>query len=250
MTALQLNLIQTDLTWENVNQNLLRFQWHIERTPEQSLVVLPEMFATGFTMNPSHHAEKSNGLVVQWLKEMSKNKCICGSLSFEEEGKYYNRFLAVANGKIICEYDKVHLFSLGEENKHYQRGKRTTYFEWNDWKIAPFICYDLRFPELMREQANADLMLFLANWPKMRMTAWNSLLRARAIENQCMVAGVNRVGKDGNGFPHSGCTQIIDYAGTYLVEPVVDREVSVDQTIEKTPMYRFREKFPFLKDKK
>ena len=102
----------------------------------------------------------------------------------------------------------------------------------------------------MREQANADLMLFVANWPKMRMTAWNSLLCARAIENQCLVAGVNRVGKDGNGFPHSGCTQIIDYAGTYLVEPVVDREVSVDQTIEKTPMYRFREKFPFLKDKK
>lgn len=250
MNTLNICIAQTDLVWENVNQNLLRFKWHIERTPKKSLVVLPEMFATGFTMQPHLLAEEDNGFPLQWMKEMSADRCICGSLAFKEKDTYYNRFFAVANGEVICQYDKIHLFSLGEEHQHYSKGRHTTHFIWNEWQIAPFVCYDLRFPEIQRDESGADLMLFVANWPKMRMTAWNSLLRARAIENQCFVVGANRIGIDGNGFPHTGCSQIIDYAGTYMVEPVIDREVLIQQTIEKKHLINFREKFPFLKDRK
>jgi predicted amidohydrolase len=241
-------LVQTELKWENPNANLLRLTWHINQTQPQSLIVLPEMFATGFTMNPQQYAQSMSDLAVTWMKEMSQDRCICGSLSISENGHFYNRFLAIYNGEIIAQYDKRHLFSYAGEHEHYQSGTDAVVFDFLGWKIAPFICYDLRFPSWIRQQAGVDLMLFVANWPKSRMLAWNTLLRARAIENQCYVIGVNRIGDDGNSIPHSGCSQVINFAGDYLIEPQSDREMLLHQYLEQGPMTTFRARFPFLVD--
>ncbi len=246
--ALSIYVVQTDLIWENSLQNLLRFQWHIQQTAPNSLILLPEMFATGFTMNPADFAQEMDGMAVSWMKEMSTDRCVCGSLAILEKGAYYNRFLAVANGEIIAQYDKKYLFSLGTEQEHYTPGTQSVRFEWNEWTIAPFICYDLRFPEWMRLQAGVDLMLVSAHWPKSRMTAWNTLLKARAIENQCFVAASNRVGKDYLGFPYTGCSQIIDFMGSQMVAPMENREVLIHQVLEQNPMIAYRKKFPFLED--
>jgi predicted amidohydrolase len=245
---LSVYIIQTDLVWENTNQNLLRFQWHIERTMPHSLIVLPEMFATGFTMNPAEFAQPMNGLSLTWMKELSKDRCLCGSLAIEENGRYYNRFFAVADGEIIAQYDKKHLFSLGTEQEFYTPGTEGCSFEWRNWTFAPFICYDLRFPEWIRRQVGVDVMLFSAHWPKSRISAWNTLLKARAIENQCYVLGCNRTGKDIWGFPHNGCSQILDYTGDNRVEPVENKEVLIHQWLEFTPMQKYRQKYPFLRD--
>jgi predicted amidohydrolase len=245
---LSLYVVQTDLIWENINQNLLRFQWHIARTEPGSIVLLPEMFATGFTMNPAEFAQPMSGLALTWMKDVSSNRCICGSLAIEENGQYFNRFVAVADGIVIAQYDKRYLFSLGSESEFYTAGTESIRFEWQGWTFAPFICYDLRFPEWIRKQAGVDVMLFSAHWPKSRISAWNALLKARAIENQCFIAASNRVGNDVWGFPHSGCSQIIDYIGSHLVGPIENKEVLIHQILEASPMHRFREKYPFLDD--
>lgn len=246
--TLAVYVVQTDIVWENVNQNLLRLQWHIQRTEPGSLVVLSEMFATGFTMNPEEFAQDMNGLILTWMKEVSINRCICGTVAIEEGGKYFNRFIAVSNGEIIAQYDKKYLFSLGSESERYQAGNQSIHFEYEGWTIAPFICYELRFPEWIRKQAGVDIMLFPAHWPKSRISAWNALLKARAIENQCFIIGANRVGNDVFGFPHTGCSQVLDYLGLPMVAPIENKEVLIHQVLEKNRMYKHREKFPFLQD--
>jgi len=248
-TPISIYVVQTDLVWENTNQNLLRMQWHIQRTEPNSMVLLPEMFNTGFTMNSIDFAETMDGITLNWVKEMSVDRCICGSLAIEENGKYFNRFVAVYNGEILAQYDKRFLFSLGNEQSHYEPGLKSVRFEWQGWSFAPFICYDLRFPEWIRLQAGVDVLLFSANWPKSRNSAWNALLKARAIENQCFVVGSNRVGNDALGFPHVGNSQILDYVGSHLVAPVENREVLIHQILEHGPMKKFREKYPFLDDR-
>ena len=249
MQYLDIYFLQTNLIWESSNANLNRLNWLIQQANEGSLVVLPEMFATGFTMNPEEHAQTMNGEALDWMKLASVNKMICGSLAIAENGYFYNRFLAVLNGEVIFQYNKKHLFSYGNENEHYTAGNDCGVFEYQGWQIAPFICYDLRFPEWIRKTAGADLMLFVANWPAARMKAWNTLLTARAIENQCYVLGVNRVGDDGNGIKHAGHSQLIDFSGDHRVEPIENREQLVHVVIEKSPMTQFRERFPFLKDR-
>lgn len=244
------HVIQSQLFWENINQNILRFNWHLDRTEEGSVVVLPEMFSTGFTMNPAEVAETMDGLSVTWMKEKSVDRLICGSLAIKEGDKFFNRFLAIYKGEIICQYDKNQLFSFGKEDKLYTEGTESVNFEFQGWKIAPFICYDLRFPELMRQQAGADIMIFSANWPKKRISAWNTLLPARAVENQCYVVGVNRVGKDANDIEHNGCSQVLQYDGTYLLDPQKDNEVMATVQLEKEKLQKFRRLYPFLKDKK
>ena len=244
------HVIQSQLFWENINQNILRFNWHLDRTEAGSMVVLPEMFSTGFTMNPSDVAETMEGISVTWMKEKSADRLICGSLAIREGDKYFNRFLAVYQGEIICQYDKNQLFSFGKEDKLYTEGTESVNFKFQGWKIAPFICYDLRFPELMRQQAGADIMIFSANWPKKRISAWNTLLPARAVENQCYVVGVNRVGKDANEIEHNGCSQVLQYDGSYLLDPQKDNEVMATVQLEKEKLQKFRRLYPFLKDKK
>ncbi len=245
-----LHVIQSQLFWENINQNILRFNWHLDKTEPGSIVVLPEMFSTGFTMNPSGVAETMEGLSVTWMKEKSVDRLICGSLAIRERDNFFNRFLAVYQGEIISQYDKNQLFSFGNEDKLYIEGTKSVNFEFQGWKIAPFICYDLRFPELMRQQAGADIMIFSANWPKKRISAWNTLLPARAVENQCYVVGVNRVGKDANDIEHNGCSQVLQYDGTYLLDPQKDNEVMATVQLEKEKLHKFRRLYPFLKDKK
>jgi len=247
---MNVHLIQSQLFWENSNQNILRFNWHLDRTEPNSLVVLPEMFSTGFTMNPNEIAETMDSLSVTWMRERSVDRMICGSLAIIDNGKFYNRFLAVYKGEIVCQYDKNQLFSFGKENRVYTEGTNSVQFEYQGWKIAPFICYDLRFPELIRQQAGSEIMIFSANWPKKRIAAWNSLLPARAIENQCYVIGVNRVGNDANDIEHNGCSQVIQYDGNYLLNPQKDNEVMATVYLEKEKLQKFRRLYPFLKDKK
>jgi predicted amidohydrolase len=219
----------------------------------QSLVVFPEMFSTGFTMNPEKAAETMDGETVQWMAEMSKDRMICGSLSIKENGSYYNRFLAFYEGEKVAQYDKRHLFSYGGEHEVYDAGSEICVFTFQGFKIAPFICYDLRFPAWIRKTVLKDkldcpdVLLFVANWPSARISAWDVLLKARAIENQAFVIGVNRVGNDDKGIAHNGHTQAVKYDGDYLLEPH-QREAIAHIVLEKSPLVQFRERFPFLSD--
>jgi predicted amidohydrolase len=219
----------------------------------QSLVVFPEMFSTGFTMNPEKAAETMDGETVQWMAEMSKDRMICGSLSIKENGSYYNRFLAFYQGEKLAQYDKRHLFSYGGEHEVYETGSEICVFTFQGFKIAPFICYDLRFPAWIRKTVLKDkldcpdVLLFVANWPSARISAWDVLLKARAIENQAFVIGVNRLGNDDKGLAHNGHTQAVKYDGDYLLEPH-QREAIAHIVFEKSPLVQFRERFPFLSD--
>ena len=233
--------------------NRARLQWHLSQTMPQSLVVFPEMFSTGFTMNPEKAAETMNGETVQWMAEMSNDRMICGSLSIKENGSYYNRFLAFYEGEKVAQYDKRHLFSYGGEHEVYDAGSEICVFTFQGFKIAPFICYDLRFPAWIRKTVLKDkldcpdVLLFVANWPSARISAWDVLLKARAIENQAFVIGVNRVGNDDKGIAHNGHTQAVKYDGDYLLEPH-QREAIAHIVLEKSPLVQFRERFPFLSD--
>ena len=233
--------------------NRARLQWHLSQTMPQSLVIFPEMFSTGFTMNPEKAAETMDGETVQWMAEMSKDRMICGSLSIIENGSYYNRFLSFYQGEKVAQYDKRHLFSYGGEHEVYEAGSETCVFSFQGFKIAPFICYDLRFPAWIRKTVLKDkldcpdVLLFVANWPSARISAWDVLLKARAIENQAFVIGVNRVGNDEKGIAHNGHTQAIKYDGDFLLEPH-QREAIAHIVLEKSPLVQFRERFPFLSD--
>ena len=233
--------------------NRARLQWHLSQTMPNSLVVFPEMFSTGFTMNPEKAAETMDGETVQWMAEMSKDRMICGSLSIKENGSYYNRFLSFYQGEKVAQYDKRHLFSYAGEHEVYQAGSETCVFTYQGFKIAPFICYDLRFPAWIRKTVLKDkldcpdVLLFVANWPSARISAWDVLLKARAIENQSFVIGVNRLGNDDKGIAHNGHTQAVKYDGDYLLEPH-QREAIAQIILEKSPLVHFRERFPFLSD--
>lgn len=233
--------------------NRARLQWHLSQTMPNSLVVFPEMFSTGFSMNPEKVAETMDGETVQWMSQMSQDRMICGSLSIQENGSYYNRFLAFYQGEKVAQYDKRHLFSYGGEHEVYQAGSETCVFTFQGFSVAPFVCYDLRFPAWIRKTMlqsapiYPDILLFVANWPSARISAWDVLLKARAIENQAFVIGVNRVGNDEKGIAHNGHTQVLKYDGEYLLEPH-QREAIAHVVIEKSPLSMFRDRFPFLSD--
>lgn len=233
--------------------NRARLQWHLSQTMPNSLVVFPEMFSTGFSMNPEKVAETMDGETVQWMSQMSQDRMICGSLSIQENGLFYNRFLAFYQGEKVAQYDKRHLFSYGGEHEVYQAGSETCVFIFQGFSVAPFVCYDLRFPAWIRKTMlqsapiYPDILLFVANWPSARISAWDVLLKARAIENQAFVIGVNRVGNDEKGIAHNGHTQVLKYDGEYLLEPH-QREAIAHVVIEKSPLSMFRDRFPFLSD--
>ena len=233
--------------------NRARLQWHLSQTMPNSLVVFPEMFSTGFSMNPEKVAETMDGETVQWMSQMSQDRMICGSLSIKENGLFYNRFLAFYQGEKVAQYDKRHLFSYGGEHEVYQAGSETCVFIFQGFSVAPFVCYDLRFPAWIRKTMlqsapiYPDILLFVANWPSARISAWDVLLKARAIENQAFVIGVNRVGNDEKGIAHNGHTQVLKYDGEYLLEPH-QREAIAHVVIEKSPLSMFRDRFPFLSD--
>ncbi len=244
-------LIQTPLFWEQPQENRNYLEEKIITLDQTvNLIVLPEMFTSGFSMNPSLCAETMNGQTVQWLKKMalSKNTAITGSLIIKEQSNFYNRVLFVYPDGKISYYDKRHLFSLAGEEKVYTAGNKKQIVEYLGSRICLLICYDLRFPVFSRNTDNFDLLIYVANWPQSRILAWDSLLRARAIENQCYTLGLNRCGSDNNGLTYNGHSQLIDPLGAYVIAPVLDETVAL-ATISKEHIIETRNRFGFLKDR-
>lgn len=249
---LQIAAIQTHLVWEDISTNLQTFTKHIEEScKDVDLVVLPEMFATGFTMNPKPVAESMDGLSVSWMKEIAakNNMAVVGSLVIKEDESYFNRSVFVYPDGTIKTYNKRHSFTLSGEHKAYKAGVEKIIIEYKGWKICPLICYDLRFPVWSRNVEDYDLLLYMANWPKPRITAWDALLKARAIENMSYVVGVNRIGEDENGYEFSGHSTIVDHLGTELCNSTANKEMVLKATLDKEAMLKTRKKLNFLNDK-
>ena len=251
MSILKITTFQTYLFWENIDKNLQNLSLRLTSIRETTdLIVLPEMFSTGFSMNPEKLAEKMNGKTMKWMLEQAKKyKCvITGSIIIKEKNKYYNRLIWMRPNGTYEYYDKKHLFGLGEEDKHYTAGSKKLFVELKGWKICPAICYDLRFPIWLRNtNQEYDMLLIVANWPERRSLHWRSLIPARAIENQAFVVAVNRVGHDGNEVYHSGDSMCIDPNGKVIYYKPNDEDLYTF-TINKNDVTEARSSFPFLKD--
>jgi len=253
MSILNFTLIQSNLFWENQEANLKMFTEKIKALEgHHEIVVLPEMFSTGFSMKPSQFAENLTGTSLQWMKEIAATKKIIltGSLMIQEDNHYYNRLIWMQPDGQFGYYDKRHLFSYGGEDKDFTPGSKRFIAQVKGWKICTMICYDLRFPiwNRMNKEDEYDVLVVIANWPNKRMTAWQTLLRARAIENQSYVIGVNRVGEDGNGLIYNGGSCVIDPLGEILYEKLNDED-TFSITLNKDDLLKVRNNFPFQKDK-
>jgi len=256
MGTLSVTTIQTPLHWEDPTTNLAMLEAKIAAAPAATVVVLPEMFNTGFSMRPSVLAETMNGLTVQWMRQMAMQHrvVLCGSLMVAEAGHYFNRLVWMLPTGQSGHYDKRHLFAYAGENEFYTPGQKKCLASVNGWKINLQVCYDLRFPVWSRQQSTDndgsslyDLLVYVANWPAKRGHAWRTLLQARAIENQCYVVGVNRVGQDGNGIDYDGDTMVVDPLGTVMYQ--AGSEAAVATTLlSKAHLTEVRQKFPFWKD--
>ena len=221
------------------------------RRGSTDIILLPEMFNTGFTMNAAAMAETMNGRTVEWMKQLAKEKkaVICGSIIITEKGKYFNRLIWMQPDGKILKYDKRHLFRMAAEHKTYTQGNKKLLVNYKGWKISPMVCYDLRFPVWSRSDGTVDLMLFIANWPEKRSYAWKQLLIARAIENQCFVAGLNRVGNDGKKFYYSGDSVLLDHLGQPVLDFVKDEEKIIRISIHKKQLEELRKVFPVAMDR-
>ncbi|WP_010134306.1 amidohydrolase [Ochrovirga pacifica] len=246
---LNITLIQTDIEWMDSKSNLNFLESQIQNI-KTDLIVLPEMFNTGFCMQPSAIAETMQGQTVQWMLQKSKalNAAICGSLCVKEEEEYYNRFVWVEpSGKTVY-YNKKHLFSYGGEQDVFEAGNVRVTISYKGYVIRPFVCYDLRFPVWSRNTHLYDIAIYVANWPAKRAFAWNALLTARAIENMCYVVAVNRLGIDGNKLHYQGDSQVIGPLGELITQcenlPIMRQLVIDKQTLEKA-----RSQFKFLEDR-
>ena len=255
MSTLTVTTIQPDLQWEDKSANLRRLEEKIDGIAEHTeLVILPEMFGTGFSMRPELLAEPMEGPTIAWMRAIAARKKIIltGSVIIEEEGKYFNRLIWMLPNGQYGYYDKRHRFAYAGENEHYSAGNKRLIASVKGWKILLLVCYDLRFPVWSRQASQDDkleydLIIYVANWPERRSHAWKTLLQARAIENQSYVVGVNRVGDDGNKIYHSGDSMIIDPLGETLYHGVGKEEVFT-LTLEKEKLDAIRERFPFWKD--
>lgn len=240
-------LIQTVLYWENPIANLAMLEEKIaEITQKVDLIVLPEMFTTGFSMKPEALAEPMNLTTFKWMRQMAEQSgaVLSGSYIVQEKGQHFNRLLWMPPNGEYDYYDKRHLFRMGKEHEHYTEGQRRIIKEINGWRICPLICYDLRFPVWARNQGLVyDVLLYVANWPAVRRGPWNTLLQARAIENLSYVLGVNRVGEDGHGVAHEGDSVVIDFKGDLLTDRD-SAEKTVIYTLDKDALMSFRERFP------
>jgi predicted amidohydrolase len=250
MPALNVTIVQCGLHWHDPARNLEQFSTLLAQHGEATdLIVLPEMFPTGFTMHAEAHAERMDGRSVSWMAETARklDAALCGSLIIEDDGRYFNRFLLMRADGNVEYYDKRHLFRLAGEHEHYAAGSAVRTFELKGWRVRPMVCYDLRFPVWSRNRGDYDLLVYVANWPDRRHQAWETLLRARAIENQAFVAGVNRIGTDGNGIRYVGGSALIDYLGNYLALPGESPGI-FSAMLDMQSMLEFREKFPFHLD--
>ena len=244
-------IIQSALIWENPQANRENFEEKINSIEGAvNLIVLPEMFTSGFTMNPAATAETMTGETVVWMQTLAKaNNCaITGSIVIEDEGVFYNRLLFVFPSGELQHYNKRHLFTLAGEEKQYAKGGEKLIVNYMGWRIAPLICYDLRFPVFSRNNSDYDLLLYVANWPSKRIHAWNSLLAARAIENMSYTIGVNRIGLDGNNHDYSGQSQVLDALG-YTVANAAAQETVIIVDLDKKALDDARQRFNFLNDR-
>ncbi|VXC99590.1 Omega-amidase YafV [Pseudomonas sp. 8Z] len=243
---LQLALIQTTLAWHDPAANREHFDGLLEQARGADLVILPEMFSTGFSMESAALAEPEDGPTTGWLCEQAQriDAVICGSLIIQAaDGSYRNRLLWARPDGSLAHYDKRHLFRMAGEHKHYSAGDEQVVLELKGWRVRPLICYDLRFPVWSRDAESTDLLLYTANWPGARRQHWNRLLPARAIENLCYVVAVNRVGEDGKGHVYTGDSQVLDFQG----EPLLLAESGdgvFRQRLACEPLRAYRERFP------
>ena len=248
---MKVTLIQSPLIWESPKENRNYFEEKINSIAENTeLIVLPEMFTTGFTMNPKNVAEPMQGETVLWIQSLAKAKncAITGSMVIEEKGNFYNRMLFVFPSGEIQFYDKKHLFTLAGEDKVYTSGKQKVIVNYLDWKICLQVCYDLRFPAFSRNSEDYDLLIYVASWPKIRINAWDALLKARAIENMSYVIGVNRIGEDDNGYEYTGHSQAVDFLGEYVVGPTESENIFIAE-FDKEKMISTRQRLGFLDDR-
>ena len=252
MSILKITTFQTYLFWENIDKNLQNLGLRLSSIREKTdLIVLPEMFSTGFSMNPSKLAEEMDGKTMKWMLEQARkfDSVVTGSIIIKEDNKNYNRLIWMRPDGTYEYYDKRHLFGFGEEDQHYTAGNKKLFVELNGWKICPVICYDLRFPVWLRNtKPEYDMLLIVANWPERRALHWRSLIPARAIENQAFVVAVNRVGHDGNEVYHSGDSMCIDPNGKVIYYKPNDEDLYTF-SINKDDLIEARASFPFLKDR-
>jgi len=250
MSSLNVTIVQADLHWHAAAENCDYFANVIDSLEELTdLVVLPEMFTTGFTMDAQSQAEQMNGPSVKWMRKVATNRKVnlCGSLIIEDNGHFFNRFIVMKPDGSHQSYDKRHLFRYANEHRHYSAGSEIMTFEINGFRICPMICYDLRFPVWSRNRDRYDLLLYVTNWPAPRHLAWKTLIRARAIENLSYVAAVNRIGTDGNDHPYKGGSAIINYLGKDIEN--LGREEGVATTqLDLNKLQSYRRKFAFQDD--
>lgn len=250
-TNLRVSLLQLEIAWENPAENRARFSEKIKGLPATDLIVLPEMFTTGFSMNAQKLAEKPEGETLAWLRKMAieKNAALTGSVITTKNDLFYNRLFFVFPNGDYKTYDKKHLFTFAEEHKTFTPGKEKLILEYRGWKICPLVCYDLRFPVWSRNVENYDLLLYVAHWPDPRIQAWDILLRARAVENISYTAGVNAAGNDGNGLHYSGHSAIYDPLGNQVSATDFEQEFSDTVSLNKSELDETRKKLAFLNDR-
>ena len=246
---MKVTILQRNIEWANPALNIQRADEAIDRNAGADLYVLPEMFSTGFCTQPEGIAEPSNSDTLRWMqrKAAETNAAIAGSVAIEEQGKYYNRFYFVKPDGSVTHYDKKHLFTYGGEHMRFTAGEERVIVEWRGVRILLEVCYDLRFPIWARNRGDYDMILYVASWPTPRAAAWSALLVARAIENQCYVAGVNRVGAD-PACEYCGGSVIIDPYGKVMATCADNTECEATAEIDMQALEAFREKFPVLKD--
>lgn len=247
---MKIAVVQTETDWHDAAANRRRFDaWFEQVEPDTDLVVLPEMFSTGFTMDSREVAETMDGPTVAWLGERAAalDAVLVGSVVIREGERWFNRLVWMAPDGTATTYDKRHRFRMAGEHEHYDAGAERVVVTLDDWRVCPLICYDLRFPVWSRNRGDYDILIYPANWPAARQAHWNGLLRARAIENQCFAIGVNRVGTDGNGVVYRGGTAVYDFEGTPLVE-IFDDEQLVHLRLDRQGLDRYRAAFPAWRD--
>ncbi len=248
---LRVSLVQTALIWQKPEEN--RVQLAALMAPlagATDVIVLPEMFTTGFMMEPETHAETEQGKTLPWVKQQASQlgSVVCGSVAIQTHQGFVNRFYWVTPQGEVSYYDKRHLFRMGKEHEHYQSGNQRVVIQYRGWNILPIICYDLRFPVFMRNQNDYDLSICVANWPAPRRNPWRTLLQARAIENQCYMLGVNRVGQDAAGLHYSGDSLAVDYKGDLLIDQPQNASFVETTALSLKSLRAFRENFPAWQD--
>ena len=246
---MKVTILQRDILWANPEDNVARADEAIDCNPGSDLYILPEMFSTGFCTNPEGIAESTDSSTLAWMKAKaaSTGAALAGSIAVTENGHYYNRFYFVKPDGSVATYDKKHLFTFGGEHLRFTAGQERVIVEWKGVRILLEICYDLRFPVWARNRGDYDMIIYVASWPTPRVGAWKALLTARAIENQCYVAGVNRVGTDPSN-EYCGGSRIIDPYGIIMAECTDGKEMEVTVDVDMDILEAFRAKFPVLKD--